>query len=210
MFYLSHSDGRRCRFAGVVPGNDPARALQRQRRATRTAGVTKLSVIAVIASLLAGGAMSAFGGCSTETPHGNDAFTITGQILRNPAPANVGAVAGVAVTAFDGAGNLTQVDHVVHNGNVPAAGWRPATGSYTLDGDCTITMTLLFSDGSPNRTMHIAVSNLGTQVRTVVDGPVAVTSTGTRVGWAVLTGVPLRATSRRRNRSLTARFFRGA
>src|SRR5579862_1953570 len=48
--------------------------------------------------------------CSNRTLSGNYSFTVEGQIL------GVGPVNGVAETHFDGAGNLTQVDFVVHAG----------------------------------------------------------------------------------------------
>jgi hypothetical protein len=59
----------------------------------------------------------------------------TGQIL---APATfAGPVSGVAPTTFDGLGNLTQIDNIVHNGVVPVEDWWPANGSYTVNSGCT-------------------------------------------------------------------------
>lgn len=141
-----------------------------------------IKLVALSALLAGGNVFTALGACSSATLRGDYGFTITGQILQNPLPENIGPVAGVALTTFDGAGSLTQLDHVVHNGNVPQ-GWRSATGSYTLAANCTGTMTLVFSDGTPTMNLHIVVSNFGTQVRAVVDGPVAITSLGIRVGW---------------------------
>ncbi len=96
------------------------------------------------ASLFAGMAMAQTAatenlGCSLATVIGSYAFQITGQILA-PAPA-AGSVAGVALTVFDGYGNLTQVDNVVHNGVVPIEDWRPAVGTYTVNSNCTGTFT---------------------------------------------------------------------
>src|ERR1022692_1878541 len=91
-----------------------------------------------------------------------------------------GPVAGVALTTYGGNGGLTQVDHVVHNGQVPTEEWRSATGTYTLNSNCTGTMQLIFSDGSPNLNLHIVVDQLLGQIRTVVDGDVAITSIGSR------------------------------
>jgi hypothetical protein len=41
-------------------------------------------------------------------------------------------------------------------------------------------MQLIFSDGSPNLNLHIVVDQLLGQIRTVVDGDVAITSIGSR------------------------------
>ncbi len=140
-------------------------------------------LILALAVFTGGSMLFADPACSLATLRGDYGFTITGQILQNPLPANIGPVAGVAMTYFDGNGNLTQVDHVVHNGSVPADEWRPATGSYTVNADCTGTMTIAFSDGSPAMHLHIVITHLGDGVLTVVDGPVAIRSIGTRSGW---------------------------
>jgi hypothetical protein len=106
--------------------------------------------------------------CSNATLLGAYAFQITGQILAPPPAA--GPVAGVALTLFDGNGNLTQVDNVVHNGVAPTEDWRPATGTYTVNSDCTGTFTLtpqpsVASDASPPLTVHFVVSRDGSQIR---------------------------------------------
>lgn len=134
--------------------------------------------ILLAAAILCGCAsLQAAPGCSLANLSGNYGFTITGQILSGP---SAGLVAGIALTTYDGNGGLTQVDHVVHNGQAPTEEWRSATGFYTLNSNCTGTMQLIFSDGSPNLNLHIVVDQLLGQIRTVVDGDVAITSVGSR------------------------------
>jgi hypothetical protein len=130
--------------------------------------------------------------CSNQTLHGRYEFTITGQILTPPPAA--GSVSGVAITKFDGAGSLTQVDHVVHNGTLPVEDWRPGTGSYSINSDCTGWMTIESqptdpADTSPELKLYIVVTKDGREIRTVVSGsPTAppfsanITSTGVRSG----------------------------
>ena len=137
-------------------------------------------------------AVHAQAACSNSTLHGRYAFTITGQILA-PAPA-AGLVSGTAMTVFDGNGGLTQVDHVVKNGVAPQEDWRPATGSYGINPDCTGWMTITAhptqpADASPELKLYIVVTRDGSQVDTVVSGsPVApafaaqITSIGVRKG----------------------------
>jgi hypothetical protein len=116
--------------------------------------------------------------CGLASLQGNYGFTITGQILSGP---TAGLVSGVALTTFSGDGTLTQVDHVLHNGVIPPEAWRNATGSYTLNSNCTGTMQLVFTDGSPTLNLYIVLDALRWEIRTVVDGN-AITSIGTKQG----------------------------
>ena len=116
--------------------------------------------------------------CSQETLKGDYGFTITGQIISGPA---AGPVTGVAKTHFDGEGNLKQVDHVVHNGNLPAEDWRPATGTYSVNDDCTGAAQINFTDGSPSLNLRFVLVKDGEEIRTVVSNPgTAITSIGIR------------------------------
>jgi hypothetical protein len=130
-------------------------------------------------------------GCSNGTLAGTYAFQITGQIL---APAAVaGPVSGVALTVFDGYGNVSQVDNVVHNGIVPVEDWRPAIGTYTVNANCTGTFTFTPQptnpqDAGPALSLHFVITNDGAEIRTVVTGSpnsppfmAAITSIGTRI-----------------------------
>jgi hypothetical protein len=65
--------------------------------------------------------------CSNQTLHGDYGSTIEGEIL------GFGPVRGVAMAHFDGKGNMTQVDHVVVNGILPALQWTPGFGTYTVN-----------------------------------------------------------------------------
>ncbi len=111
--------------------------------------------------------------CSNATLNGNYAFTITGQILAPPPAA--GPVAGVALTHFDGNGNMKQVDHVVHNGVTPVEAWRPGTGPYQVYPDCTGWFTISPkptdpADGGPELLLFFVIGDNGHQIRTIVSG----------------------------------------
>jgi len=117
--------------------------------------------------------------CSNATLHGRYAFTITGQILT-PAPA-AGPVSGVAMTVFDGQEAFTQVDHVLHNGQPPQEEWRPGSGSYHVNSDCTGYMILtpqptVPADASPELRLEIVVGDDGNEIRTAVSGSPTVPS----------------------------------
>ena len=90
---------------------------------------------------------------------------------------------GVTVTQFDGAGNLTQVDHVVFNGMTPPVDWTPGTGWYQINADCTGQMQIEIP-GSPFSpvVLRVSVGANGTHINTVVSkAGYVVSSTGTKV-----------------------------
>ena len=114
--------------------------------------------------------------CSNGTLRGDYAFVIDGTILTGPSPL---LLRGVAMTHFDGHGNLSQVDFVTLNGAAGGPDWRPATGTYEINPDCTGTAQILPA-GAPPLNLRLVVGDRGRQVWTVVIGN-ATGSTGTRV-----------------------------
>ena len=126
-------------------------------------------------------------GCTNATLKGDYAFTVSGQIFL-PAPDGTTLTVqreGVALTHFDGAGNLSQVDHVLSSPNAPAPPGVPPTdpvtgfqtgenGTYIVYPDCTGTYT--FSDPDfvntdiPGAviTVKFVLSNGGRSVHAVV------------------------------------------
>jgi hypothetical protein len=117
--------------------------------------------------------------CGNQTLHGSYAFRVSGEVFT---PGGVVNRDGVAITHFDGNGNLTQVDWVVANG-VPVPGppnrygfHDMETGSYTVNPDCTgnaqinfpvppngtsgAVIDLMFVIGDSGRTIHTIVSSL--------------------------------------------------
>lgn len=91
--------------------------------------------------------------CSNATLRGDYAFTISGQIFIPNGP--LIQREGIAMTHFDGAGGLSQVDVVLSSPNVaPPPGTSPTdpvtsfhtqeTGTYSVHSDCTGTFTINF------------------------------------------------------------------
>jgi hypothetical protein len=137
----------------------------------------RMSFVLLALGLAASSAVTAHASCNNFTIKGSYAFTIHGQIFTPNGPL---LVDGIAKTTFDGNGNLTQVDAVALNGHIQLV-WRPGTGTYTVNSDCTGTMTLMNQDQPP---LHLAivVSQSGDIIHTVVTDPgVAVTSDAERV-----------------------------
>ena len=111
--------------------------------------------------------------CSNRTLWGDYGFAIEGDIL---AGSNRIPLRSVAMTHFDGVGNLSQVEHFVVNGVPPPIEWSPSSGTYTVNPDCTGTAQILLA-GFPPVNLHLVVVRHGREIHTVVDAN-AVTSIG--------------------------------
>jgi hypothetical protein len=116
--------------------------------------------------------------CSNRTLRGQYGFSIEGTILAGTP--NAFAVRGVAMTQFDGDGNLTQVDFTTRNGAPFNADWRPAAGTYDINPDCTGVAQIVQSDGTPTVNLRLVVVDRGREVRTTVVGN-STSSVGIRV-----------------------------
>jgi hypothetical protein len=117
-------------------------------------------------------------GCSNRILSGNYGFSIEGEIL---AGAVTLPLRGVAMTHFDGNGNLTQVDHVLVNGAPPPSEWTPGSGTYTVNPNCTGTAQINIP-GNPLSplNLHFVVVRQGREIHTVVEAN-AVSSVGIKV-----------------------------
>jgi hypothetical protein len=108
--------------------------------------------------------------CNDRLIEGTYGFTIEGQKLAGPGP--VGPQVGVAITTFDGGGNLSQLDSVVIGGSQVADFTHPpAAGTYSVNANCTGTFTIEFQDGRPPVTVDFAVVDDGREIDTVVLPP---------------------------------------
>ena len=74
------------------------------------------------------------------------------------------------MTHFDGHGNFSQVDFVTVNGVPEMSDWRPATGTYEVNPDCTGTSAINFNDGSPSLNGRFVVVDGGRQIMGIVEG----------------------------------------
>jgi hypothetical protein len=122
--------------------------------------------------------MSHASACSNSTIRGSYAFTIHGTIFL-PDGSTV-LLDGLAKQTFDGNGNFTQVDAVADNGNL-TPGWRPGSGTYSVNPDCTGTQTIVIP-ANPDVHLQFIVAQSGNTIHQVVIDPgVAATAEGERV-----------------------------
>jgi hypothetical protein len=105
--------------------------------------------------------------CNNGLIKGSYGFSIEGQKLAGPGP--VGLQVGVALATYDGVGGFTQIDTVTINGEVVSDfSHTPATGSYTVNSDCTGTFTINFTDGRPPVIASFVVVRNGAEIDAVV------------------------------------------
>jgi hypothetical protein len=116
--------------------------------------------------------------CSNSTITGAYAFSLHGHVFLPDGSSLL--IEGLAKQTYDGKGSLTQVDAVATNGNL-APGWRPGTGTYSVNPDCTGSLTLVVP-GMPDLHLQFIVSQSGNTIRQVVIDPgFSTTSEGQRV-----------------------------
>lgn len=143
-------------------------------------------VIVFLGGTSARGQSSDSDGCSNAALTGDYAFTISGQIFI-PNGSTIERE-GIAMTHFDGAGNLSQVDFVLSSPNAlappgfslptdPLTGFHTQeTGTYTVYADCTGTFTINFPPAAssigpiPGAVLvaKFALSNRGRSIHAVV------------------------------------------
>jgi hypothetical protein len=116
--------------------------------------------------------------CSDSSLRGSYAFTIHGSII--PTDGSTLLVDGLAKQTFDGNGNFTQVDAVAVGGNLPP-GWRPGSGTYSLNPDCTGSQTIVIPGNSDVHLQLIVAQSGNTIHQVVIDPGVAATAEGERV-----------------------------
>jgi hypothetical protein len=139
---------------------------------------------------------AAFHACTNETLEGDYGFTVSGTRPSAPGPfAPVETVVGVAMTHFDGDGGLTQTDNIHGSLTGFPAPDRKGTGTYTVNSDCTGTMTLS-SPGSPTLTLRIVVVDDGNEVRTAVVDPTSAVTPGTAAPQVMVTSDGRRVATR--------------
>jgi hypothetical protein len=116
--------------------------------------------------------------CSNSTLKGDYAFTIAGNAQT---PSGVVEIHGVALTQFDGEGNLTNTDHLVRNGTLPPADWRPGTGTYAVHENCTGELHIA-NEGSPALDLYFVIAGHGLEIRGVVsDSGANISANGLKV-----------------------------
>jgi len=142
----------------------------------------KFRILCFLLTLVVVGSQSSMAhasACSNSTIRGSYAFTIHGTLFLPDGSTLV--VNGIDKVTFDGSGNFTQIDAVATNGRLDAPGWRPGTGTYSVNADCTGTQSIVVP-GLPDLHLQFIVAQSGNTIHQVVIDPgFATTAEGERV-----------------------------
>jgi hypothetical protein len=124
--------------------------------------------------------------CSNATLRGSFGFTSTGTLITTPPPF-AGPYAEVGRQTFDGNGNTAATANISANGNIVALTLQ---GTYTVDPDCTGSMTLAVSPLDITVNLYFVIDDNGEQLRTIHTDPGVVESgvfskqsRGSHEGW---------------------------
>jgi hypothetical protein len=116
--------------------------------------------------------------CNNATIKGTYAYTIHGQVFIQNGPTLY--IDGLARTAFDGEGNITELDAISVNGNM-APGWAFNTGTYSVNPDCTGTITVT-NGNQPLVHLQFVVAQSGNTMHEMTTDPgFATTAEGERI-----------------------------
>ncbi len=139
----------------------------------------RISLFVLTLALAASSTLAAHAGaCTNSTIRGTYASTIHATIFLPDGSTLL--IDGLVKQTFDGNGNFTQVDAVAANGNL-TPGWRPGSGTYSVNPDCTGTQTIMIP-GNPDLHTQFIVSQSGNMIRgMVIDPGFASTAEGERV-----------------------------
>jgi hypothetical protein len=108
-------------------------------------------------SVAPGMAQSNFKHCSDRTLSGDYGYAAEGLLL--PAPGVSLQFRSVGLTTFDGRGNLSWLESTVVDGKLLEPGWTKATGTYTVNPDCTGT-AVVFTPNSVDQSGNLVPLNL--------------------------------------------------
>ena len=107
-------------------------------------GMSKAWLMTIAVVLVAGASVTAQSkiepinpGCSNLTLFGDYGTLIEGNFVANGWPLRT-----ASMMHFDGKGNVTTSDYVVHNGTPIPGDWSSKSGTYSVNRNCTATFVL--------------------------------------------------------------------
>jgi hypothetical protein len=107
--------------------------------------------------------------CSNRTLFGNYGSAAEGVLLNVPGLPPEAQFRGLTMSHFDGEGNLTWVEHIVINGTPAQPGWVPASGTYTVNPDCTGTAVVNTPNSPVPLHLALVVVRQGKEFHSVLD-----------------------------------------
>jgi hypothetical protein len=141
----------------------------------RNQSVSRISKVVMVACglLVAGSSVRAEAegpnACTNGTLRGAYGYTTEGVLIAIPGLPPEVQFRSLGVARFDGKGHVTWVEHTVVNGTLVLPDWAEATGTYTLDSNCTGTAVVFTPNHFGPLNLTFVVVKQGREVRTVLD-----------------------------------------
>jgi hypothetical protein len=109
--------------------------------------------------------------CSNRTLSGDYACSTQGFLLNVPIPGvpPQATFVGVTMNHYDGQGNVSWLEHVVFNGSPFNQGWAPASGTYTVNPDCTGTAVVTTPNSPVPLNLYFVIADNGKEFREVLN-----------------------------------------
>ena len=136
----------------------------------RTIAPTTLVIVLTTVFVLGSVPSAQAGGCSNATLQGSFGYTSVGNLLDPNVypPPFAGPFAEVGRQTFDGRGNTAAAGNVSANGNPQAV---TITGWYTVNPDCTGTMTLYVLPFQSYGHAYFVIDEGGAEIRLIFTDP---------------------------------------
>ncbi len=139
--------------------------------------VSKLSMIAtpimIVCGLLVVASRARAGDedrtCTDRTLHGDYGYASEGVLIDNPGLPLRAPFRSVGMTHFDGKGNLRWVERTVVNGVSLNLDWTAASGTYTLNSNCTGTAVVNTPNSPVPLNLAFVVVREGKEVQSVLE-----------------------------------------
>jgi hypothetical protein len=111
------------------------------------------------------------GRCSNRTLNGDYACSTQGFLLNVPIPGvpPQATFVGVTMNHYDGQGNVSWLEHVVFNGSPFNPGWALASGTYTVNPDCTGTAVVTTPNSPVPLNLYFVIADNGKEFREVLN-----------------------------------------
>jgi hypothetical protein len=107
--------------------------------------------------------------CTNRTLRGDYGFTAEGVLIGTPGLPVQAPFRSVGLAHFDGKGNLTWLEHTVVNGTLLEADWTAASGTYSVNANCTGTAVVNTPNSPVPLKLAFVVVKEGKEVRSVLD-----------------------------------------
>jgi hypothetical protein len=138
--------------------------------------ISRISMIAALAVIVCGLLFTASSAkaddddkCTDRTLHGEYGFAAEGVLLGTPGLPAQAQFRSLGVAHFNGRGGLTWLEHTVVNGVPANADFALATGTYSVNANCTGTALVTTPNSPVPLRLFLVIVKDGKEFRTILD-----------------------------------------